>query len=169
VKNSSLVAVASLVLTAGTPLARADDALAACRAIKDDVARLECYDSLARRTEAAVTAPAATATAATAVAAPAPAQPAPNREDLFGRNTDTVRQAAGDELKELTAVVVAVQSTPGGKLVLQLDNGQVWSQVDSSPLVLRDGAHVKIRRASLGSFLLTEVGHNRSIRVRRAQ
>ena len=56
-----------------------------------------------------------------------------------------------------------------GKLVLTLDNGQVWSQVDSSSLHLRTGDKVRIRRASLGSYLLGTSGSNKTIRVRRSK
>ena len=143
----------SLVATAATGA----DTLADCRAIADDAARLACYDALA-------------GSAAPLAAAPAPAAAAttPSAEEMFGRDTESLRRATGVELDEITGTVAAVQTAYGGKIVLQLDNGQVWAQVDTTPIDLRTGEAIRIRRAALGSYLLSEVGHNRSIRVRRS-
>jgi hypothetical protein len=146
----------------------ASDPLAQCRAVADATARLACYDAIpvaaASAPEPLQAAPPVVAATATAAAA-APAAPSP--EEMFGRTSTEVRQATRTELEELTASVTAVQVNYGGKLLVQLDNGQVWSQVDTASLSLRPGSQVRIRRASLGSYMLTEVGHSRSIRVRR--
>ena len=151
-----LVALAWSVVAA---TAMGADTLADCRAITDDDARLACYDALPG--------PAEPATTALAAAAPA-AGSAPSAVEMFGRESETLRRAAGAQLEEITATVVDVQSVYGGKVVVQLDNGQVWTQVDTTPIDLRSGEAVRIRRAALGSFLLSEVGRNRSVRVRRA-
>lgn len=52
-------------------------------------------------------------------------------------------------------------------MLITLDNGQVWKQVDSSSLRLRVGDAVEIERASLGSFMLKKQGSKRSMRVSR--
>ena len=54
-----------------------------------------------------------------------------------------------------------------GKVVITLDNGQVWSQVDRSSLRLSTHDKVSIRRASLGSFMLYKAGRKTPMRVKR--
>lgn len=175
-----ILACAALELAWGIA-ASADDPLSDCRGIAGDAARLACYDGLADRQAQPVKTPEPDrpppATAATGAAAAPPAQaalPLPSPEELFGRSVvqseDTVRRAAGvGQLEEITAKVTGVHVAPYGKLVLTLDNGQVWSQADSSRLSLNSGDDVRIRRASLGSYLLTAVGRKQAIRVRRSK
>lgn len=139
-----------------------DSPLQACRSIAEDAARLACYDNLADRP-------------ASASAAPAPkAAPAPSPEELFGRDAvqseDIVRRAAGiGRLEEVTARVVGVELNPFGKLILTLDNGQVWSQLDSPTPRIRTGDEVRIRRAALSSYLLTLAEGGHASRVRRSR
>lgn len=143
-----------------------DGDLAFCRGIAEGAARLACYDKLADRP---VPGP------ATVVAvAPSSAATSPSSETLFGRDTveseDMVRRAAGiGRLDEITMRVSGIKKDPLGKLVLSLDNGQVWVQIDSSTSRIRSGDVVRIRRAALGSYLLTGADGKRSIRVRRSQ
>ena len=54
-------------------------------------------------------------------------------------------------------------------MLVTLDNGQVWKQVDASNLRLRVGDTVDIERASLGSFMLRKKGSKRSMRVSREE
>ena len=174
----SLAACAALALVSSVA-ARAGDGLAECRSIAADSARLACYDALVDRpANAGETAPGQPLAAPAAVAATAAAPvaaPLPSPEELFGRDVvqsdAMVRQAsgAGQPLAEITATVTELLLPPYGKLVLALDNGQVWSQVDSSRLDLRTGDEVRIRRASLGSYLLATTGSKKTIRVRRSK
>lgn len=139
--------------------------LQACRSIAEDAARLACYDNLADRPAPSSAAPAP---------APAPeAAPAPSPEELFGRDAvqseDIVRRAAGiGRLEEVTARVVGVELNPFGKLILTLDNGQVWSQLDSPAPRIRNGDEVRVRRAALNSYLLAPTSGGRAIRVHRS-
>lgn len=133
---------------------------AACRAIADDAARLRCYD-------AAV----ATATPAQPPVATAPGLRA---EDLFGQPGEAARTTATRELglpdpPSLEAGVAATARNAAGKLVITLDNGQVWSQVDTTVLQLAAGDRVVIRKSALGSYLLQKPAGGRSLRVRRTQ
>ena len=49
----------------------------------------------------------------------------------------------------------------------QLDNAQIWEQLDSSRLTLKTGEGILIKSARLGSFLLEKQTGSRSIRVKR--
>ena len=136
-----------------------------CRAIAEDAARLACYDKLPDRPPGSAT---------VVPMAPPAAEVAPSSETLFGRDTveseDMVRRAAGiGRLDEITVRVSGVKKDPLGKLVLTLDNGQVWVQIDSATSRIESGDVVRIRRAALGSYLLAGADGKRSIRVRRKQ
>lgn len=155
------------------------DDLARCRDIGDAAARLQCYDAIAspaalathspdqRPAEAAGAAAPASVAAATATSTPSP-------EALFGvdaqQSEEALRQAAGvGRLEELESRIASVRVTAEGKPVFVLDNGQVWRQLDSPPARLQAGEVVRIRRASLGSYLLLRPDGGRGIRVRRDQ
>jgi hypothetical protein len=60
-----------------------------------------------------------------------------------------------------------VQPSGYDRVLITLDNGQVWRQVDSSSLRLRVGDAIEIERASFGSFMLQKTGSKRSMRVSR--
>ncbi len=163
------------------------DELGVCRGLTDDEARLECYDAAVDRSKTSGAGSPAAATAA--AAAPASAEPAPSataavatsaagttnqidQEDLFGKSSEdvqrTVEAATGAErLDSLTATVTKLQKLGYDKVLITLDNGQVWKQVDASSLRLRVGDAVDIERASLGSFMLRKQGSKRSMRVSR--
>jgi hypothetical protein len=124
--------------------------LADCRPITDDQQRLACYDSLA----------------------PTPAAAGTTPEALFGleaqQSAALLQQRLGDTpMESLQQVVSTISTNRNGKLRLRLDNGQVWEQTDSDRLALKPGDAVTIRRAALGSFLLSRTSGGRSIRVRR--
>ena len=71
------------------------------------------------------------------------------------------------QVTEWTATIKDVEKTAYDKLVMTLDNGQVWRQVDNSRLVVSKGDQVVIRSAQFGSYLLEKVSGSRTIRVRR--
>ena len=98
----------------------------------------------------------------------------PSTADLFGRDAgeseDIVLRAAGlEQMEELRARVTAVRLDAYGKPIITRDNGQVWLHVDLPVLKLNAGDEVRIRRAAMGSYLLSQVDGNRSSRVRRSQ
>ena len=112
------------------------------------------------------------ATAAPAAAASAMDEAAISQEELFGQNSDevqrTVEEATGSErIDSIGAQVTRLQQYDYEKVVISLDNGQVWKQIDSSSLRLRVGDDVTIERAALGSFMLKKKGSKRTMRVSR--
>jgi len=162
----------------------------ACAAIDDPTARLACFDAAfprgsraaAPRAPAPVTAatpPTATVPAAPAAAAPtasaARPQPRPLTEaQKFGLSAQQ-REALERKpdtpppVKSTTAIVKSVRKLPSGYLRIELDNDQVWQQIETDPNVwLEPGEQVTIRRASLGSYLL-DTPRRYSTRVQRVQ
>jgi hypothetical protein len=176
------LAVASLA--AGTGQAdELRDELQACRDLPSAVERLDCYDgAVDRSNQGGNQQPTAAAAAPATVGAAAPVAPAAvagtaeaaaiSHEELFGQNSKevqrTVEAATGAEgIDSLDAQVTRLQQYDYDKVVISLDNGQVWQQIDSSSLRLRVGDDVVIERAALGSFMLKKSGSNRSMRVSR--
>lgn len=54
-----------------------------------------------------------------------------------------------------------------GKLILTMDNGQVWYQTDTVSLILNENDKVYIERGALGSFFLSKDNARKRIRVKR--
>ncbi len=154
-----------------------------CRALTSAVARLDCYDQLidahtaspnqaARRRTAENPAPVAPTTA-TATAASEPvltSEPNLSQEDLFGKGETALRKSVQDatdteEIDRIEARVVEVRKSASGRIVITLDNGQVWIQSDSSRARLSGNDNVTIRRRSFGSYTL--YNKKTSIRVKR--
>jgi len=95
-----------------------------------------------------------------------------SQEDLFGRNASEVQrsieEATGAEgIETLRASVTELQQAAPDKVVISLDNGQVWRQTTSSSLRLRTGDDIEIERGALGSYLLQKVGSKKTMRVQR--
>jgi hypothetical protein len=182
------VAIALSFAAVQTPAqASSSNSLAAqvkrCALLADASARLACYDALAgaaapsAATAKAAPSPSAGGSAGTlpsssAAAAPvaAPGTPAvPNVADFGVRNSPL--QAERDPVREKTmlAVVSAVSFRGRGELVVTLDNGQVWRQLQPSDYPLKPGDHVEIDVAALGSYRLWTPSTRRATKVTRIQ
>lgn len=158
-----------LVLIAGS--AAALDAARTCSEIAADAARLACYDSLFR--DAGSYSPDSLAETA-GEAASSPAQTVVlDSEETFGlTEAQRAQRAAEAGLKpvdEITVTIISLNSDHGGKLVIELANGQRWRQVDSTGWTgFRVGETIVIRRGALGSYLATAPDSGRpAVRVRR--
>ncbi len=93
-------------------------------------------------------------------------------EDLFGREETesraTIQKLFGlRDVDQIEATLAEVKRTPYGKLVMVLDNGQIWTQIDTNRLRVKPGDGVRIRTARLGSFLLEKQTGSLLIRVKR--
>ena len=74
------------------------------------------------------------------------------------------------EITEITSTVLEFAKTPIGRMVLILDNGQVWRQLDADTTEVRDvarGAKITIEKGVFGSYNLTIEGRNGLIKVTR--
>lgn len=180
-----ITGICVFVTIPATDAAELPQTLVACRALNSAVARLDCYDqavdahkALTDQPSADAVAPnsAASSTAATSAVATSAAADAPatemSPEALFGKNVvevqKTVQEATGTkDIDRLESLVSKIRISASGKAIITLDNGQVWTQVDSSRLRLSSYDRVVIRKASLGSFMLTKVGSKTTMRVKR--
>jgi hypothetical protein len=160
----------------------------ACAAITDSLQRLVCYDrEVARFPEPGATTatkPAAAPAAAAAKAAPTtPSASAPsggasssasgpraitNNTTAAGNDKPATPGPSASPAKDsgrISARVVTIDHQPS-EMVLHLDNGQVWQEVQSvsGDLSLREGDVVKIEK-HLGSYWLSGP-HVSSMRVR---
>ncbi len=183
---TALAVLPDLAWSQGTPVSSVD-----CADIKDDAARLKCYDLQAARQRAAAP---AVKQSAVAAAAPAPTQTpiaavAPavtsssastdSSDPKFGLQGQVLRKTqeraaphkGSDEKKPaaLVARVASVSQQPGFNLSLVLDNGQVWEQAEQrSDVLIQPNDPVTIKPGLLGSFYLTDVAHQ-TIRFRRVR
>jgi len=142
---------------------------ARCSRIEAADERLACYDALGRSLEpppvpSASPSPAANKAPA-ADESSAQAATAAGGVNAFGLTRHERPAAAGPDL--IRAQVAAVRTDRLGKAHVRLDNGQVWS-LSAPDVLLRAGEAVTIRRASLGSFLMTTPAH-RTYRVQRTE
>jgi len=157
--------------------------LRACAAEPDSLKRLVCYDTeMARLSKPAASMAAPPAAAPAAPTAPAAAQAAataPGSDAATSADTPRATPAStptaaaasgtpapphrssiwnvfgGGAASRVTARVVSLDRSPNS-MVLHLDNGQVWQQIEraSGDLTLREGDSVTIEK-HLGSYYLS--------------
>lgn len=133
--------------------------LAACRAQTDATARLACYDQTVSGLLAAekagdlIVVDKETVTKA--------------QRESFGLNLPSLSFGQKREaIEQVESTLREARKTPSGWRFV-LEDGARWQQVDGEalPLPPRVGAKVTVRRASLGSYMLSIGG--RSVRVER--
>lgn len=166
---SGLAALAATATLSGQTLPPQDRPetlarLMACRSVADGPARLSCYDGAAGALEAAER--------QGDVVVIDRAQVSETRRQLFGFEMPTLPRLFGpDGGQDIDSIETTLQSASQlseNRWVFRLADGGVWRQIDSERVRFqnRSGQPVRVRKASLGSFLLT-VGDSRAVRVRR--
>ena len=149
------VALAGLVLVARSAGADASlDRVHACMPESNDAARLACYDQALGRTATA-------------------GQPAD-----FGMTSQLMHEKqvqAGIKPppppppEALSAKVTKVDPRGNGRLVLTLDNGQVWEQLEDADSLLEVGDGVTITHGVLGALWMNDTTRHRRTRVKRVE
>lgn len=141
-------------------------ALADCRLVSDDRARLACYDAAgARLSEAQTTGEVVIVDRATVRAA---------RRQAFGFSLPSLdvfgRGEREPQLDRVQAALSGASQGANGRWILRTVDGQVWRQTDDNRLYRAPnrGSRVDIRKAALGSFFMN-IDNQKAIRVRREQ
>lgn len=161
----ALVAVPSLAGAAETAEPTVISALKACRAISADAERLACYDKAAQSvTRAQETGEVIIIDKQTARAA---------RRQAFGLELPTLsildKGADKGETEKLQAVVKSARVNAEQRLVVTLEDGAVWRQIDDEMLGKppKAGDTVEVKKAAMGSYMM-KIGSQPAIRVRRS-
>lgn len=139
--------------------------LSKCRSLKEDDARLRCYDAAASAL--------VSATSSGSLIVVDKEDLRRTRRSLFGLDLSKLPffsgdRSAEDEVEQINAKVKRVQITRDEKWILELDSGGTWqtTEVDTRQSSPKAGDMVRIRRASLGGFMLSIEGR-RSVRALR--
>lgn len=136
-----------------------------CAEVADAAERLACYDGAVGRLRQAES--------AGQFVAVDRAQAEELQRDAFGFSLPSIPRllnfgADQPEVEDISAVISRVGGRADGRQIYYLDNGHAWLQVDGDNHRARAGAAVTIRRASLGSFMMS-FGGGAAIRVRRQE
>lgn len=138
-----------------------------CRAIAEQAQRLACYDREVAQLEAAE--------ASKELVVVDRNQIRQTRRTLFGLSLPNLGVFGGDKddkeeegVSRLETTIAGVQQMPDGKWLLTLQEGGTWAQTDSRelPIEPRVGHPISVRKASLGSYLVS-VRNQGSIRMKR--
>jgi len=141
-----------------------------CSRITSALARLDCYDNLARSLSGQKKAPAPVPMSRSVI--PAKPAAAKNPEQTFGSEAVKNKPNAPDapeKINHIQADVVKVKFGPHKEFLVTLSNGQVWLQKDTQRARLPKDTpfNVTIKRGAMGSYKLIVSDRNTSYRVKR--
>jgi hypothetical protein len=137
-----------------------------CRKLTDNAARLACYDTAAAGLEQAE--------AKGDIVVVDREQARKVRRQAFGFTLPSLamfeKGEKQGEIDSTTGKIAAARQNGARKWVVKLEDGAVWTQVDATELPLdpRPGDPVRIKKASLGSYLMV-IGKNGAIRAHREE
>jgi hypothetical protein len=135
-----------------------------CRKIAESAQRLACFDAAVEAMEKAQTSGDLVAVDKT--------QRQQVRRQAFGFSLPSLdifdRGEKPSEVNHLDVVIKGAHLESMGKWVFEFEDGAVWRQIDSNELYRapKPGTKAEIRRAALGSFMLSIPGES-FIRVKR--
>lgn len=151
--------------TAGETTPESLSAAYRCAEIAEDAARLACYDQAINRLRQAES--------QGQIVAVDRAQAETIERDAFGFHLPSLstlipRFSGGEaDIETVDMQVARVVELASGRHRFVMSNGQVWTQVDpQSVRNVRPGDNISVRRAALGSFMLSPQ-HGAAHRVRR--
>lgn len=158
--------------------------LSACKSIKQDEARLACFDAIElpgprpmpERMEKTIPQIVKEKQQAEQTAAPVTPRPPATKskvqeQDKAEEQADfgLVQKQRREELQKVTEVVSRLSETARGKRNIHLASGAIWQQTDRGYLKLEPGMEVYIEKGALGSFYLSYEGINRRVKVKRVK
>ena len=181
-KKNSLISLAMLSLLSLTTQAETlNESLAKCTKIQDDLARLVCFDDLAKQAlmsasaarQANVTVPAAKSsiaaieTTATPVAkAKVAVAPAAKKAAEFGAEHLKKSNVVEEDL-QVVFTIAKLKKDQYGKWRFTFKNGQQWKQTDDKHLRVKVDESVLLKKGVMGAVYLKKHGANKKIRVKR--
>lgn len=155
------------------------DQVYACANLADEAERLACYDTAVGRLREAQTSGSLVAVdraQAAELDRDAFGFSLPSLSRIFGGGGDrggpsASREASGFEaIDEMQLTIASVRRTRYGPATFTMTNGMVWVQIDDEVARnAREGGTVTVRRAAIGSFLMSVDAGGPAIRVRRQQ
>lgn len=169
-ETAAFSAVAIMLVWGGSAAAQAQAGsdrltpLLDCRRIEDKLARVDCYDAVTDRLAAAQTAGDLVVVDRGKVTE--------LRRQLFGFAAPAMGALFGaadhDRVESIETTLDRAVQQVDGKWRFHLGDGSQWGQVDFDPVRFqnRPGQAVRVRRAALGSYMLT-TGNSRAVRVQR--
>lgn len=140
-----------------------------CASVTDEAQRLACYDTAVGRLRQAQTSGdlvAVDRAQAQEVEREAFGFSLPSLPRIFGNRGE---DGGAPEFAEMQLTIDRVVVRRDGTATFYMTNGQVWNQIDNeNPRNARAGGEVTIRRAALGSYLMS-LRNGPALRVRRSQ
>lgn len=144
------------------------DQVLACGGVANEAERLACYDRAVAQLRAAHE--------SGSLVAVDRQQVQEIERDAFGFSLPSLPQifrrsdSSTPEVAEMQLTVERVSFRGDGTGTFVMSNGQVWSQIDGmNARHVRVGTQVVIRRATMGSFMLSVPSGGPPLRVRRTQ
>jgi len=137
-----------------------------CRKIADATQRLACFD------QTSATLDQAEAKGDVVVVSREEARKV--RHQAFGFSLPSIslfeRGEKPEAVNSTEGVIASARKTLSGKWEVKLEDGATWIQVDLTeiPIDPKPGQKVKIRRGSIGSYLM-EIGNQRAVKVHREE
>lgn len=140
-----------------------------CRGVQPDPARLACYDAAVAELGKLIS--------TGQVVSVDQEQVSKVRRQAFGfrlPSLDIFPKGSGaakaPEIDQVSGVVELARQGADGKWIIRLEDGAVWTQIDSEKPVRwpKKGSKVEIRKASMGSYFMNIDGQ-RALRVERTR
>lgn len=123
-----------------------------CKALTDPAARLACYDKAVGAMEAARAAKDLVVTDRATVREA--------KRGLFGLSLPSIKLFGGgdgdndeDEVKEIESKISGIRMASDGFPIFTLEDGARWKQTDGRNTFPKAGQKIRIRKASLGSYM----------------
>ena len=137
-----------------------------CKKIADPTQRLACYDSAAGALDQAE--------AKGDIVVVNREQARKVRRQAFGFTLPSMslfsRGEKPEEIAQTDGAIASAHKALTGKWVIKLEDGAVWAQIDLTeiPIDPKPGQPVKIKKASMGSYLMS-IGNQRAVKVHREE
>ena len=158
-----LLFISSMALCGPVMAASLEARLQRCLQIDESAPRLVCYDDVSRSLPGSSDQSAPMEAAPTSAGAIAAEETALKNTESFGKD----HWESEREISSLDSVVAAVQKDAYGKLVVRLDNGQVWRQVKNEKIRVAVNDPIIVERGMLNSFFFVLPDSKRKVRFKR--